>query len=69
LPADQTYKLRDKDKLQLGPDTLIQVHIEQVGVCSLTGSLRALARVNTHPPSNMQQQLKPLGCQRSDMHR
>lgn len=29
--ADQTYKLRDKDKLQLGPDTWIQVHIEQVG--------------------------------------
>jgi len=28
LPADQTYKLRDKDKLQLGPETLIQVHIQ-----------------------------------------
>jgi hypothetical protein len=28
--ADQTYKLRDKDKLQLGPDTWIQVHIQQV---------------------------------------
>lgn len=30
-PADQTYKLRDKDKLRLGPDTCIQVHIQQVG--------------------------------------
>lgn len=34
MMADQTYKLRDKDKLQLGPETLIQVHIQEAAAAA-----------------------------------